>query len=1108
MIALEWNNLEGTISEAIGMLPELRVLNLGTNSVTGELPASIGECTKLRVLKLSYNRMEGKWPAGLLRARNLEMIDVPYNDFVADLNAMIVAYPKLRVLNARGNRGFGGDLGARRVRRALARMQHLETLDLHWNNVGGSLPRELFAIPTLEEVHISNNQLVGALPAFACPKLRVLSLFNNYLDGELPPSLGRMAALEELQLHQNMISGAVPSTFEGLAAAKTVNLRWNLLSGGVPRELFRLPAVEEIDLSNNPLGGSLPADVGAPGARLTKLGLHSCRLTGTLPAEIGSLSSLKTLDAYNNRISGEVPASVGGLAALERLSLRGNRLSGALPETLGLLRELRELHLHNNRLERLPESVGDLHNLRELLVQDNRLGGTFPEVLGYLSGLRRLSLHNNLLEGGGLPESLSNLVELDEFTAHDNLIAGDPWPRIDPGIDDRTPFRPETYRPFCEDLRNRTSGGLTHSYFRTCGTRNDFYVDVLLRDRRHEWRETHGENWMVGYGKCKPTPRYDTHSSFQRSSRFADMREVADKSKFAAYMKRQQRLQGDAFDFHPPTFRMPFDKAAWKKEAAKQPDGYWLLKPSISCCGQKIRLVTGPDDPSFPEDEGNWIIQRFVHPPYLVKNHKFVLRLFAIVTSMSPLRVYLFPDGDVFYTHAEYDVNAESVERANLRGFFITDYFFTKKQRQLYTSSNQLFDYLKSTGVDTDKVFNDVRDVIVKSLQVSEPQYRMAQDETIAYPESTYEVLGWDILLDEDLKPHVCEVNTTPNMGLEINRGNDPVVHEEDFELKTEIMRHVLEITGTLGVDNPKAGDQECGAIVHSKLAEVGRAVNDTHLAWCPEDELAFECLTSEDVALLVEYECELQRRGGFVPMFPGTNAEELVALFPVHRRENHLQVWWMRLRDPDPEPEYPTPWSTPTRRPWREDPDFNWHEHVWTPNTPGNRWNTEEDGEFPEENAVHESYLDDGDAFNDPEPEVIGKMDAILANHEYASIAGGGGAAAGGGEDDDEGGFYAAAGGDGALAAGGDDDVPFDDDVTSEILAELESIDWNTVDYDTFDWDRYGLKDPRLMSEAEMDELLKDDPEYQKTKAAYDSGDLLPPDDGDEFAYGGHDDL
>lgn len=1101
VLTLEWNNLVGNISDAVGLLTDLRVLNLGTNSVSGEIPASLGDCKKLRVLKLSYNKIEGKYPPELLGLGDLEMVDLPYNDIVADLNAMIVAYPKLRVVNARGNRGFGGDLGAPEVREALRAHQALETLDLHWNNVGGELPAELFEIATLEEVHLTNNQLIGPLPPVGAARksLRVLELGNNYLEGELHESYAAAEKLEDLVLDKNMVSGVVPAALGGLASLKRLNLRWNMLSGGVPPELGGLSALEELELSANPLGGSIPAELGSL-ASLKRLGLHSCRLTGTLPTTVGGLESLERLEAFNNKISGEVPAEIGRLVALERLSLRSNRLSGALPDEIGNLGELRSLQLHRNRLTGVPDSVGRLASLERLQLQDNEFGGPMPEAIGRLTRLRVLNLHNNRFTGASLPASYGDLFDLDDFTAHDNLVEGNPYPRVDPGIDDTRPFVPEAHEPFCEDLRDYETGGLTHQYFRVCGTRNDFFVDLLLGDKRSEWRETHGESWMAAYGKCKPTGRYDEHSSFQRTSRFADMREVADKSKFAAYVKRQHRLQGDAFDFHPPTFRMPFDKAAWLREAEAHPEKLWLLKPSISCCGQNIRLIDGPDDPTYPEDEGNWILQEFVHPPLLVDGHKVVLRLFAIVTSMSPLRVYLYPDGDVFYSHAPYTTDPA---KRHKRGYFISDYFFTLKQRDYFTTTNELFDHLRrfggeidpaageGKGIDTDQIYRDVRDAIVRGLQVSEPQYRMAQDETIAYPESTYEVMGYDILIDKNLKPHVCEINTTPNMGLEVQHHGSALIHEEDFRVKTDIMRACLTITGTLETGAANATDAACDAYVREKLASTGRGVSETEKAWCPEDDLEFTCLTEDDVALLVRYECELRRRDGFEEMFPADNAEELLKTFPVHRRENHLQVWWYRTRDAEPAGEHAHAWVRPTPRPFRSGAyeNYDWSKHRWTANTPGNRWNVEEDGRYPDENEEHDYFINDGDAFEDDEDHPVeGDMSAILDQHTQREAVLSGDAGDGSAPAD---------------AAYGDQTADYEERTAENdrILKELEDIDWDNVDWDTFDWDRYGLRDPRSMTEAELDELMKDDPDYKKAKderlEVFGDGGFIPDDSG-----------
>ncbi len=85
---------------------------------------------------------------------------------------------------------------------------------------------------------------------------------------------------------------------------------------------------------------------------------------------------------------------------------------------------------------------------------------------------------------------------------------------------------------------------------------------------------------------------------------------------------------------------------------------------------------------------------------------------------------------------------------------------------------------------------------MIKALIAIEPSLRHQENERVSHPTSVYEVVGYDILLDENLKPWVCEVNTTPNMGLEINRAHDALVHEEDFAVKTRIMKAVLEITG------------------------------------------------------------------------------------------------------------------------------------------------------------------------------------------------------------------------------------------------------------------------------------------------------------------------
>ena len=76
--------------------------------------------------------------------------------------------------------------------------------------------------------------------------------------------------------------------------------------------------------------GSLPHRALLP--RRSMLG--GAGLSGTLPPEIGSLSSLASLYLYNNLLSGSLPPALGSLTALKELYLFNNTFSGTIPAEL------------------------------------------------------------------------------------------------------------------------------------------------------------------------------------------------------------------------------------------------------------------------------------------------------------------------------------------------------------------------------------------------------------------------------------------------------------------------------------------------------------------------------------------------------------------------------------------------------------------------------------------------------------------------------------------------------------------------------------------------------------------------------------------------------
>ena len=85
--------------------------------------------------------------------------------------------------------------------------------------------------------------------------------------------------------------------------------------------------VTRLDLSENQLSGTIPAEIGNL-TSLTDLLLGRNQLSGTIPVEIGNLTSLDDLELHVNQLSGTIPAEIGNLPSLTTLSIGVNQLSG------------------------------------------------------------------------------------------------------------------------------------------------------------------------------------------------------------------------------------------------------------------------------------------------------------------------------------------------------------------------------------------------------------------------------------------------------------------------------------------------------------------------------------------------------------------------------------------------------------------------------------------------------------------------------------------------------------------------------------------------------------------------------------------------------------
>jgi hypothetical protein len=100
------------------------------------------------------------------------------------------------------------------------------------------------------------------------------------------------------------------------------------------------------------------------------------------------LKSIELFSLELNQLSGEIPPEIGSLTSLMGIYLSSNQLSGEIPPEIGSLRKLEHLYLHWNRLSGpIPPEIGNLSNLQSLYLHCNRLSGEIPTELGGLTNL-------------------------------------------------------------------------------------------------------------------------------------------------------------------------------------------------------------------------------------------------------------------------------------------------------------------------------------------------------------------------------------------------------------------------------------------------------------------------------------------------------------------------------------------------------------------------------------------------------------------------------------------------------------------------------------------------------------------------------------------------
>jgi len=121
-------------------------------------------------------------------------------------------------------------------------------------------------------------------------------------------------------------------------------------------------------------------------------------------------------------------------------------------------------------------------------------------------------------------------------------------------------------------------------------------------------------------------------------------------------------------------------------------------------------------------------VSRYISNPFLINSHKFDLRIYIIVTSFDPLRVYMFKDGLARFASEKYNHADPGNKYSHL-----TNYSINKKNKKfIQNESEDKDDYgykwslsalcknLEIAGIDLDLLWSKIYDLVIKTILSAE----------------------------------------------------------------------------------------------------------------------------------------------------------------------------------------------------------------------------------------------------------------------------------------------------------------------------------------------------------------------------------------------------
>ncbi len=213
---------------------------------------------------------------------------------------------------------------------------------------------------------------------------------------------------------------------------------------------------------------------------------------------------------------------------------------------------------------------------------------------------------------------------------------------------------------------------------------------------------------------------------------------------------------------------------------------------------QEMKKIEGDNNNNFKCE--HVLLQKYLEKPLLYQGRKFDIRIWILIISGQENFVYIFKQGHLKATCAEYDINSSS-PFIHLTNYSVQKHNidFSKKEIGNEISYQDFQDELdkKNTGK------NFLKDIYPKIIYIIRLAIGSGKSNLNHLKrDNCFEIFGCDFILDEKYKPYLLEINMNP--GLEIS---SPLISK----LVPRMVDDALKLT----IDKKYYKDREVDSICH-----------------------------------------------------------------------------------------------------------------------------------------------------------------------------------------------------------------------------------------------------------------------------------------------------